>query len=260
MQTIKRVVVKVGSAVLTQDGMVAKERMMNLVSFLAELKSNGYEVVLVSSGAVAAGYTKLKLDKTHLPNKQALAAIGQPYLLGMYEKKFSQFGILTAQMLLSADDFDSRKRTAHAKNAIEVMISQGVVPIVNENDVTATEELVFGDNDRLSAHVTHYFDADLLVILSDIDGYFDKNPKIYSDAKLKKIVHQISSSEINITVKTGSEFATGGIVTKLQAADFLLSHNKMMFLASGFDLSDAKSFLLQNEHRGGTLFVRDERG
>jgi len=260
MQTIKRVVVKVGSSVLTQDGVVAKGRMMNLVSFLAELQSNGYEVVLVSSGAVAAGYTKLKLDKTHLPNKQALAAIGQPYLLGMYEKKFSQFGILTAQMLLSADDFDSRKRTAHAKNAIEVLISRGVIPIVNENDVTATEELVFGDNDRLSAHVTYYFDADLLVILSDIDGYFDKNPKIHSDAKLKKIVHQISSSEINITIKTGSEFATGGIVTKLQAADFLLSHNKMMFLASGFDLSDAKSFLLQNEHRGGTLFVRDKRG
>lgn len=260
MQKIKRVVVKVGSAVLTQDGMVAKERMMNLVSFLAQLKECGYEVVLVSSGAVAAGYTKLKLDKQHLPNKQALAAMGQPYLLGMYEKKFSKFNIFTAQMLLSADDFDSRKRTSHAKNAIEVMISHGVIPIVNENDVTATEELVFGDNDRLSAHVAHFFDANLLVILSDIDGYFDKNPKLYTDAKLKKVVHQISSDELNVTINTGSEFATGGIVTKLQAADFLLLNHKMMFLASGFDLSDAKNFLLEGQHKGGTLFCRSENG
>jgi glutamate 5-kinase len=256
MKQLQRVVLKVGSAVLTQNNRVAKDRMLNLVTFIAQLKKAGYEVILVSSGAVAAGYTKLKLDKSFLPNKQALAAIGQPYLLGMYEKKFSKFGILTSQVLLSADDFDSRKRTAHAKNAIEVMLSQNVVPIVNENDVTATEELVFGDNDRLSAHVALYFDADMLVILSDIHGYYDKNPKIYEDAVLKKEVSFISKQELEVTVKTGSEFATGGIVTKLQAANFMLQNDKAMFLASGFDLSDAESFLIDKVHLGGTYFKR----
>lgn len=250
----KRIVLKVGSAVLTQHNRVAKERMLNLVTFIAGLKQKGYEVILVSSGAVAAGYTKLKLDKKELPNKQALAAMGQPYLLSMYAKKFAQFDINVAQVLLSADDFDSRKRTAHAKNAIEVMLSNKIVPIVNENDVTATEELVFGDNDRLSAHVAHFFEASLLVILSDIKGYYDKNPKIYEDAELKKIVKTISKEEMEVTITPGSEFATGGIVTKLQAAHFMMTHQKDMFLSSGFDLSDTISFLLEQKHAGGTLF------
>ena len=257
MPRCKRVVLKVGSAVLTQQNRVAKDRMRNLVAFISELKKAQYEVILVSSGAVAAGYTKLKLDKKILPNKQALAAIGQPYLLGMYEKKLARFDLLSAQVLLSADDFKSQKATTHAKNALEVLLQEGVIPIVNENDVTATEELVFGDNDRLSAHVAHFFDAQLLVILSDIDGYCDKNPKLYSDAKVKKIVHSISSEELCVQVKPGSEFATGGIVTKLQAAAFMLEHNKMMFLANGFDLSCAREFLLNEKQISGTLFTKD---
>ncbi len=251
---MKRIVVKVGSAVLTEQNRVAKERLRNLVEFLAKLKARGCEVMLVSSGAVAAGYTRMKLDKAHLPNKQALAAIGQPYLLSTYQKKFDPYGITTAQLLLSADDFDSRKRTQHAKNAVEVMLAQGVVPIVNENDVTATEELVFGDNDRLSAHVAHFFDADLLVILSDIKGYYDSNPKHNPEARLKKHVSKIEERELRVCVDPGSAFATGGIVTKLQAAQFLLERNRSMFLASGFDLRDAHSFLLEQKHEGGTLF------
>lgn len=254
MKQLQRVVVKVGSAVLTQDNAVAKERMRNLVKLLCALKKNQTDVILVSSGAVAAGYTKLRLDKSHLPNKQALAAIGQPHLLTMYQNKFTKQGYVCAQVLLSAYDFDSRKRTAHAINAIEVMLANDVIPIVNENDVTATDELLFGDNDRLSAHVTHFFGADLLVILSDIDGYFDKNPKLHSDAILQPEVTSIDKSQLCGEIKTGSEFGTGGIVTKLQAADFLLKHNKMMFLASGFDLSDVYSFLIDHKHVGGTLF------
>lgn len=250
----KRIVVKVGSAVLTQNNAVAKERMLNLVTFIAKLKEDDYEVILVSSGAVAAGYTKLQLDKKDVANKQALAAIGQPYLLSMYAKKFSRFDINVSQVLLSADDFDSRKRTQHAKNAIEVMLENGVVPIVNENDVTATEELVFGDNDRLSAHVAYFFKAKMLVILSDIAGYYDKNPKVYDDASLKKVVTYISQEELKVTITPGSEFATGGIVTKLQAADFMMQRQKDMFLSSGFDLEDIQSFLLDGVHRGGTLF------
>ncbi len=252
---MKRVVIKVGSAVLSENNRLAKERMLNLVEFLAELNGK-MEVILVSSGAVAAGYTKLKLDKKELPNKQALAAIGQPLLMKAYQKKFEKFNTLCAQMLLSADDFDSRKRTEHAKNAIEVLLKHKIIPIINENDVTATEELVFGDNDQLSAHAAFYFDADMLVILSDIDGLYDKDPKKNEDAKLLKVVEKIDPKLLTTECNPSYSFATGGIVTKLKAADFLLRRRKTMFLASGFDLSDVKSFLLKGEHKGGTLFSR----
>ncbi len=251
---MKRVVVKVGSAVLTENNRLAKERMMHLVAFLSELNQE-CEVILVSSGAVAAGYTKLKLDKKYLPNRQALAAIGQPLLMKSYQKKFERYDTLCAQMLLSADDFDSRKRTAHAKNAIEVLLTKKVIPIINENDVTATEELVFGDNDQLSAHAAFYFDADMLVILSDIEGLYDKDPKKYPDAKLLKIVKEIPQELLEEECNPTYSFATGGIVTKLKAAAFLIARGKPLFLASGFDLEDVRDFLLHRRHRGGTLFL-----
>jgi glutamate 5-kinase len=253
----KRIVIKVGSHVLTENGAVAIERMMGLVGLIAKLKETGREVILVSSGAVAAGYTKLKIDRATVSGKQALAAIGQPLLLGMYQEKFSQHNILCSQVLLVADDFDSRRRTAHAKVAIDRLLENGVVPIVNENDVTATEELVFGDNDRLSAHVAYYFDAEILAILSDIDAYYDKDPHCNDDAQIRSIVHRIDNTELCAEHTPNGSFATGGIVTKLQSAEFMMAHGKEMFLASGFDLRDAESFLLHGIHRGGTLFRRE---
>ncbi len=257
---MKRVVLKVGSHVLTQDGKIAIDRLKNLVELIAKLHQAGKEIILVSSGAVAAGYTQLKLDKSEVANKQALAAIGQPYLLKIYQTHFAHFGILSAQILLSADDFDSRKRTNYAKDAVEVMLKNRVVPIVNENDVVATEELVFGDNDRLSAHVAYYFEADILAILSDIDGYYDKDPNRFKDAKLQKIVTKISKEALKESFTPNGAFATGGIVTKLQSANFLMQREKAMFLGSGFDLSDAKSLLLDKIHKGGTLFLPCESG
>ena len=256
---MKRVVIKVGSAVLTEQNRVARERMAALVELIARMKERNMEVILVSSGAVAAGYTLCRLDKKVVANRQALAAIGQPKLVAMYQKKFEKHGHLVAQVLLTADDFDSRKRTYHAKCAVEKLLEQGVVPIINENDVTATEELVFGDNDQLSAHVAYYFDADLLAILSDIDSYYDKDPHKYDDANPLKIVHEIPREEMEAECTPNGSFATGGIVTKLKAADFLLKRDKRMFLASGFDLSDAYSFLIENRHKGGTLFIPRER-
>lgn len=252
---MKRVVIKVGSHVLTENSEISKTRMSALVEMIASLYRINKDVILVSSGAVSSGYTKLKLDKSLIPNKQALAAIGQPLLLKMYQDKFAKYDMLCSQILLSAADFDSRKRTEHAKNAIEVLLANKVVPIINENDVTATEELVFGDNDRLSAHVTYHFDADILVILSDIAGYYDKDPNKFNDAVMYKTHSFLSEDVLNAEHSANNEFATGGIVTKLQSAQFLMQNNKEMFLASGFDLSDAKSFLIDGVQKGGTLFT-----
>jgi glutamate 5-kinase len=250
----QRIVIKVGSHVLSQDGMVAKERMRDLVMLIAELMSQKKEVILVSSGAVSAGYTVLPLDKRDIGNKQALAAIGQPLLLKMYQEKFALYDILCSQVLLSAADLDSKKRTHLAQVAIDNLLLNRVVPIINENDVIATEELVFGDNDQLSAYVAENFNAEILVILSDIDGLYDKDPREYSDAKIRKEVNFITQEELDAAPSANNEFATGGIVTKLKAADFLLKHNKKMFLATGFGLEDIRSFLLDGIQKGGTLF------
>jgi len=251
---MKRIVIKVGSHVLTEEGAIAKTRMLALIQLIAELKAYKYEVILVSSGAVAAGFTQLPLDRGSVANRQALAAIGQPLLLKMYQEKFAKFGLLCSQVLLSADVFESDKHTAHAKVAIDTLLENNVVPIINENDTVSIEELVFGDNDRLSAHVAHHFEAQMLVILSDIDAFYDKDPSRYDDATRRAIVTTISKEELEAEHTPNNEFATGGIVTKLQSADFLMKHGKEMLLASGFDLSDVKAFLIDGNHVGGTLF------
>lgn len=253
---MKRLVIKVGTAVLTQGEELALQRMKNLVNLISTLKNDkNLEVILVSSGAVGAGYTELKLDKTVLANKQTLAAIGQPKLMKTYQEMFEEFGITVAQMLFIADDFDSRKRSKNAKNVMEILLQNKVIPIINENDVIATEELI-GDNDQLAAYITHYFKADILVILTDIDGYYDKNPREFSDAKIQKIINEISQDELDKKPSANSKFATGGIVTKLKAADFLMQKNIPMYLTSGFDLTNAYDFLVENNHKSGTIFKK----
>ena len=252
---MKRLVIKVGTAVLTQDGQLALERMDNLVNLISKLKNEkNLQVILVSSGAVGAGFTSLKLDKKIVANKQALAAIGQPLLLKHYKKRFKQHNIVCAQMLFIADDFDSRKRSKNAQNVMEILLDNNILPIINENDVIATEELVFGDNDQLAAHVAYYFKADMLAILSDIDGYYNKNPREFSDAILQKNISQIDSSQLKMKHSANSEFATGGIVTKLKAADFLIKRDIPMYLSSGFDLTNAYDFLVDGNHKSGTIF------
>jgi len=253
---MKRLVIKVGTAVLTQGEELALQRMKNLVNLISTLKNDkNLEVILVSSGAVGAGYTELKLDKTVLANKQTLAAIGQPKLMKTYQEMFQEFGITVAQMLFIADDFDSRKRSKNAKNVMEILLQNKVIPIINENDVIATEELI-GDNDQLAAYITHYFDANMLAILTDIDGYYNKNPREFSDAKLQKIINEISQDELDKKPSANSKFATGGIVTKLKAADFLMQKNIPMYLTSGFDLTNAYDFLVENNHKSGTIFKK----
>ena len=252
----KRIVIKVGSHVLTENGIVAKKRMRDLVELIAMMMAKNQEVILVSSGAVSAGYTVLPLDRWSVGNKQVLAAIGQPLLLKMYQEKFATHNILCSQVLLSAADLDSKKRTNLAQVAIDNLLSNRVVPIINENDVIATEELEFGDNDQLSAYVAKNFNAELLVILSDIDALYDKNPREFDDAVVRKEVSVILEEELNAPTTANNEFATGGIVTKLKAAHFLLNNGKKMFLATGFGLDDAQSFLLDDVQKGGTLFSK----
>jgi len=250
---MKRLVIKVGSAVLTENNYIAKERMLNLVTLIANLRKS-YDIILVTSGAVAAGYSALKLDKSKQIGKKALAAAGQPILMTSYKKKFDIFDIDTAQILLTEDDFDSRKRTKMFQDIIDAHLENDILPIVNENDITSTPEQLFGDNDQLSAHVAYATKADLLVILSDIDGYYDKNPREYKDAKIYKTINKLPENALLKDSSPNNDFATGGIVTKLKAADFLMKRGKKMFLCNGFDLNAAESFLLKGEHTLGTLF------
>lgn len=251
---MKRIVLKVGSAVLTEHNRIAKERMQNLVDLIAKLKTR-YEVILVSSGAVAAGYTELKLDKSVLDNRQALASIGQPLLMNRYKKKFEPYGIIPAQVLVTAANFNTETQVDKAKHTIETLLAHGALPIVNENDATAIEELVVGDNDQLSAYAAYHFDADMLVILSDIDAYYDHDPRKHEDAVAYKTIHEIAEDELAREATPNGAFATGGIVTKLKAAHFLLMRERCTFLASGFNLEDAESLLINHHHQGGTLFT-----
>jgi len=252
-ENIKRIVIKVGSGVLTENNEIAKERMLNLVSLIARLKKQ-YEVLLVTSGAVAAGYTALKIDRKKQIGKKVLASVGQPILMSSYKRKFDIYNIDTAQILLTEEDFDSRKRTAIFQEIINTLLANGILPLVNENDISTTMDQVFGDNDQLSAHVAHYTRADLLVILSDIDGYYDKNPTTHADAKLIKELDTIADEALEEASSPNNPFATGGIVTKLKAAKYLMDRGESMFLCNGYDLTAAEQFLLEGRHEKGTLF------
>lgn len=238
---------------LSEHGALCDERMDALCGLIAELMGV-YDVILVSSAAISAGQSKIDLKRDSVVHKQILAAVGQPHLMATYEKKMSVYAKKTAQLLLNAADFDSKHRSTHAKNLVFGLLELGILPIINENDATATAEIVYGDNDRLSADAALCFDADMLVMLSDIDGYYDSNPSENKNAKIRPVVNTLSEAEIASAGGAGSEHGTGGIATKLMAASMLLAQGKKMFLASGFDLSAVRSFLLDNKQNGGTIF------
>ena len=255
-KSLQRITLKVGSGVLTENNAIAKERMLNLVSFIARLRGR-YEVILVTSGAVAAGYTALKLDRKKHISKKVLAAVGQPILMSSYKSMFDIYDIDTSQILLTEEDFDSITHIDIFKQIVDSQLENDILPIVNENDITTISDQVFGDNDQLSAHVAHYTDSDLLVILSDIDGYYDKNPSEHSDAKMYSHITQIPAEALRDEHTPSNEFATGGIVTKLIAAKFMMDNQREMFLCSGYDLTPAEEYLLSDNHTKGTLFTSD---
>ena len=250
---MKRIVIKVGSSVLANETEIAKERMLNLVALIAEARKK-YEVILVTSGAVAAGYTAVQLNKSMPTSKKVLASLGQPILMSSYKNKFDIFNVTISQILLTEEDFDSRVHTKIVQDIINRTLKNDILPIVNENDISTTPDQLFGDNDQLSAHVAHYTGADLLVILSDIDGYYDSNPTDNPKAKIRKIVTEIKDEELEQSHTPNSKFATGGIVTKLKAAKYMMDKNREMFLCNGYDLSSTTEFLIDGIHNKGTLF------
>ncbi len=232
----KRVVIKIGTSTLThRTGMLNIRRIEQLVKVVADIKNSGKEVILVSSGAIGVGVGKLGLKQrpSDTPSKQACAAIGQCELMYIYDKQFSQYHHTVSQVLLTKDIVEDSVRKENVINTFESLLSYGAIPIVNENDTVSTEELVFGDNDTLSAIVASLTGADCLVIMSDIDGLYDKDPHKNADAKLIHYVPQITDEVIVLGEGKGSELGTGGMATKLQAAQIALDSNVQMAIVNG---------------------------
>jgi len=254
---MKRIVFKVGTATLYENGKLST-RVDEIVKLLSELNKK-YEIMLVSSGAVGAGYTKCHLDKSRLENKQALAAIGQPLLMREYKERFNKYNTTVAQVLLTAADLDSRKRTEYAKKMINVLLENKVIPIINENDSVSVEEILFGDNDQLSAYVTYFFDADMLIMLSDIDAFYTDNPKSNPNAKPIRKVTEINEEWLKDECSPNDEFATGGIVTKLKAAKFLMDRGISMYLTNGKNLESVREILKGNQISGTLFLPKDEK-
>ena len=234
-QNKKRIVVKVGTSTLTHDtGKINLQRMEHLVRVLTDLRNMGKEIILVSSGTIAVGAGKIGLSEkpSTTRQKQALAAIGQATLMSIYEKFFKEYGYNTGQVLLTKFILEDELRYISAKNAFETMLQYGTIPIVNENDVISTYEIEFGDNDTLSAYVAELVEADVLVILSDINGFYDGDPK-RPDAKIIPVVHEITDEIKACAGGEGTRRGTGGMRTKLKAAEIVCSKGIDMIIANG---------------------------
>ena len=253
---MKRIVIKIGSSSLVDDnGELDKNKINNLVKEISLLKKQEIMPILVSSGAIAVGKSILHIKPQNIAEKQALAAVGQADLMHEYEMIFNKYDLKCAQILLNHDDFDVRKRVLNLENTINTLIDLDVVPIINENDALAVDEIKVGDNDTLSALISGMVEAKLLVLVSDIDGLFDKNPKIYNDAKLVKFVEKIDKDIINMATDATSDFGTGGMITKIKAAKIATSSGVDMLIMNNTKLEKLHNVF--NEY-DGTLFKANE--
>lgn len=235
MKEYKRIVIKVGTSTLTHNtGRINLARIEELSMILSDLTNSGREVVLVTSGAIGTGMARLGLDKrpSDIAGKQALAAIGQGLLMHIYEKMFSEYGRAVAQILITNEDILIPERRDNASRTIDRLLSYGVIPIVNENDTIATDEIKIGDNDVLSAYVAKLSKADMLILLSDIDGLYDREPSLQG-AKLISRVSKIDDSIRQIAKGAGSSLGTGGMKTKINAAKIALDNGFTMVIANG---------------------------
>ncbi len=258
LQSVRRVVVKVGSAVLTDENGLHQETLESLATEIAFLRQRGLEVVLVSSGAVAVGRQKLNLTqpKLSLQEKQAAASVGQSGLMHSYEQLFSSRGIHVSQILLTHDDLAHRNRFLNIRSTLSTLSEWGVLPIVNENDTVSAEELKFGDNDTLGALITNLIDADIFICLTDIDSLYTANPQSEPDAMALHTVPRVSDDVINMAGNSGSVLGTGGMRSKILAARMVAARGGHSFIGPG-----RKPGVIQSLFKGellGTFFLPNE--
>lgn len=252
----RRVVVKIGSSSLTaENGTLSSEKMKSLVNQLVYLCNVRHsDVILVSSGAVAAGLSRLGWNRASItiPEKQAAAAVGQSYLIEMYRDLFAGSGLEIAQLLLTRADIEDRKRFIHIRNTLETLLRHHIVPVVNENDTVAVEEIRFGDNDTLASLVALVAQADLVVLLTDIDGLYDKNPRVSPEAKRISDVWEITEQIEHMAGGEGSLAGTGGMRTKLTAAKIATNSGIDVVIANSNEPQVLEQVLLGNGI--GTVF------
>ncbi|MGI5892655.1 MAG: glutamate 5-kinase [Bacillota bacterium] len=277
----KRIVIKIGTSSLTDSkGNLDLEKMRILTEQIALLSQEGRQMILVTSGAVGAGMGKMNLPQKPLsiPQTQALAAIGQGLLMQNYEKLFHKYDLTVAQILLTKDDFSQRERYLNARNTILALLNYQAIPIINENDTIAIEEIKFGDNDTLASLVAGLLSADLLIILSDVEGFYTGDPKKDTNAKLIPVIEDLTDEIIASAGDAGSKFASGGMITKLQAAaianaqgiPMVLTQSNIpdiliqltggkcpgtLFLPNKHPLGSKKGWLAFGSHPEGKVFV-----
>ncbi len=255
-----KIVIKIGTNLLAdKEKGINLERMNEIAKNVASLQRRGKQVVLVSSGAIGAGVAALKMKESPktIPEKQATAAIGQPLLMEAYENAFRKQECTIAQILLTKDDFTNRARYLNAKNTFSALLEKGVVPVINENDTVAVEEIKLGDNDNLSSLVANLIEADLLIILSDIDGLFSDDPTKNHNAELIPIVEKITPQLEKLAKSSKTELSTGGMITKIQAAKRCVSAGIAMIIANGKN-PKALEEIFSGDFRG-TLFLPAEK-
>lgn len=257
----KRIVIKIGSSSLThsETGLLDLEKLERLARVLTNLRNMGKEVILVSSGAIAVGCKKMGLKKNELSlsQKQACAAIGQAQLMMTYQKLFSEYNQPVAQILTTKLTMLNDEYKDNAKNTFLQLLKMGVIPIVNENDTVSTYEIQFGDNDRLSAIVTALVDADLLILLSDIDGLYSDDPNSNKDAKFIDLVKKLDEKYINMGKETSSSnVGTGGMSAKLVAAKIATLSGASMVIANGADVNVINDIIHGKDK--GTLFLSNK--
>ncbi len=257
----KRIVVKVGTSTLTHpNGKLNFNRIDRLVREMADLHNQEYEVILVSSGAIGTGANRMGLKSVPrtMPEKQALAAIGQGALLHMYEKFFAEYNKTVAQVLLTREDLDERTRYLNATNTLLAILNYDVIPIINENDTVVVEEIRFGDNDTLSSMVAGIVDADLLIILSDVDGLYDKDPRLHKGACLQSEIFEITEEQEANSTTRGIAFSSGGMFTKLRAARICMAAGIPMVIANSKE-ENVLSRIMTGEKLGTVFVPRQEK-
>ena len=259
MQNFKKIVLKIGSSLISENKSLSYKRIKELSEQVVKIIKTGKEFIIVTSGAISQGQNLLNIKNKpkDLDSLQALAAIGQQQLMGMYENSFSNFDVLTAQVLLTHDDMNNADRYLNAKATIGKILKLGVIPIINENDVVATDEIKFGDNDTLAAMVANLVGADLMIILTDQNGFFDKNPDLNKDATLIKKcnIAEIEVSDYDSNSK--SKFGTGGFTTKIKAVKVAAKSGTTSIVASGYT-KDVLNKIFDGEEIG-TIFLPNKK-